>query len=204
MPEIQQLPAAETGTASLTLARTITELFAPTVLVGVLLLAQPWLTSGVTLLQAATAAVFTVGLPFALILVLKHRGTVTDHHVSVREQRAPILVAAALSLGAGALLLALLDAPAALFGEIGGVFIGLVLCLVVNLAWKLSVHAAVAAYVALALLAPVPLIGPALALLLASSVGWSRIRLGAHTPGQVLAGHAVGCLAFVTAALLLP
>jgi membrane-associated phospholipid phosphatase len=203
MPETQQRPATETSQTSLTVARIITEVFAPAVLVGVLLLAQPLLTPGVTWLQAVTAAVFTVGLPFALVLVLKHRGSVTDHHVSVREHRAPILVAAAVSLGLGALLLVLLDAPAALFREIGGVFIGLVLCLLANLVWKLSVHAAVAAYVALALLAAVPVIGPALALLLASAVGWSRIRLNAHTPGQVLAGHFVGCLAF-TAALLLP
>lgn len=203
MPEIQQPPATEISRARSTLARIVTEAFAPVVLVGVLLLAQPLLTPGVTWLQALTAAVFTVGLPFALVLVLTHRGAVTDHHVSVREHRAPVMAAAAVSLGLGALLLVALDAPAALFGEIGGVFIGLVLCLLVNLVWKLSVHAAVAAYVAMALLVPVPVIGPVLALLLASAVGWSRVKLSAHTPGQALAGFAAGCLAFA-GALLLP
>lgn len=182
----------------------ITEVFAPAVLVGGLLLAQPLLTPGVTWLQAVTAAVFTVGLPFVLVLALKHRGAVTDHHVSVREHRAPILVAAAGSLGLGALLLMVLGAPAELFGEIGGVFIGLVLCLLANLVWKLSVHAAVAAYAALTLLVPVPVVGPVLALLVAAAVGWSRVKLKAHTPGQVLAGYAAGCLAFAAALLLLP
>ncbi|WP_051477105.1 phosphatase PAP2 family protein [Arthrobacter sp. Br18] len=200
MPEIQQIPAAHT---SRTWARIVTEVFAPTVLVGVLLLLQPLLSPGVTWTQTITAAVFSVGLPFTLVLWLKHRGSVTDHHVSVREHRAPVMAAAALSLGIGALLLVLLQAPAVLFGEIGGVFIGLVLCLMANLVWKLSVHSAVAAYVGLALLVPVPVIGPALALLLASAVGWSRVKLGDHTPGQVLAGYAAGCLAFA-AALLLP
>ncbi|MUK01469.1 hypothetical protein GM708_05735 [Vibrio cholerae] len=128
MPETQQRPAARTDRAGLILARVITEGLAPTVLVGVLLLAQPLLTPGATWLQAVTAVVFTVGLPFALVLVLKHRGAITDHHVRVREHRAPILVASAASLGLGALLLA-------------------------------------------------------------SAVGWSRVRLGAHTPGQVLGGH---------------
>ncbi|TYC98408.1 hypothetical protein FQ377_10950 [Arthrobacter echini] len=104
--------------------------------------------------------VFTVGLSFALLLWLKHRGAVIDHHISVREDRVPVMALAALSLGAGALLLVLLHAPAELFG-------------------------------------------PALALLLASAVGWSRVRLGARTPGQVLAGHAVGC-AVVPVSLLLP
>lgn len=187
---------------SRTLALTVTEVFAPTVLVGVFLLAQPLLTPGATWLQSVTAMVFTVGLPFALLLWLKHRGAVTDHHISVREDRAPVMAFAALSLGIGALLLVLLGAPAGLFGAIGAVFVGLVLCLLVNLVWKLSVHSAVAAYIALALLAPVPALGPALALLLASAVGWSRIRLGAHSPGQVLAGHAVGCLVFAVSLLL--
>lgn len=207
MPENQRTLALETERSNQTgstLARIITEVFAPAVLVAVLLLAQPLLTPGVTWLQAVTAAVFTVGLPFALVLVLKRQGAVTDHHVSVREHRAPILVAAAVSLGLGALLLMILDAPVELFGEIGGVFIGLVLCLLVNLVWKLSVHAAVAAYVALALLVPVPVVGPVLALPLAAAVGWSRVRLGDHTSGQVLAGYAAGCLALAVPLLLLP
>jgi membrane-associated phospholipid phosphatase len=207
MSEIQHSPARDgrrTSRAGSTLAHIVTEVFAPAVLVGGFLLAQPLLTPGVTWLQAVTAAVFTVGLPFALVLVLKRRGSVTDHHVSVREHRAPILVAAAVSLGLGALLLMVLEAPAELFGEVGGVFFGLVLCLLANLVWKLSVHAAVAAYVALALLAPVPGVGPVLALLLAAAVGWSRVKLKAHTPAQVLAGYAAGALAFTAAMLLLP
>ncbi|MBG6184885.1 membrane-associated phospholipid phosphatase [Arthrobacter sp. CAN_A214] len=207
MPETQRHAASEirrTNEAGIALARIITEVFAPAVLVGGLLLAQPLLTSGVILLQAVTAAVFTVGLPFVLVLVLKHRGAVADHHVSVREHRAPILIAAAGSLGLGALLLMVLDAPAELFGEIGGVFIGLVLCLLANLVWKLSVHAAVAAYAALTLLVPVPVVGPVLALLVAAAVGWSRVKLKAHTPGQVVAGYAAGSLAFAGALLLLP
>ncbi|MBF4993252.1 hypothetical protein ITX31_03880 [Arthrobacter gandavensis] len=202
MPETQQAAAGPSASASLRLARLVTETTAPAVLVGILLLLQP-LRPDVTWLQGITAAVFTVGLPFCLILWLKGRGSVTDHHVGVRSQRAPILAASAVSLGVGALVLLLLDAPAGLFGEIGGVFIGLMICMAANLAWKLSVHAAVAAYVGLALLAPVPVFGPALALMLASATGWSRIKLGDHTPTQVLAGHLAGCIAFA-AALLLP
>ena len=199
MPETQQAPASHSSR----LARAVTEVSAPAVLVGVLLLLQPLLRPEVTWLQGIVAAAFTVGLPFCGILWLKRRGTVTDHHVGVRSQRAPILAASAVSLGLGALVLVLLDAPAVLFGEIGGVFIGLMLCMAANLVWKLSVHSAVAAYVGLALLAPVPVFGPALALLLASATGWSRIKLGDHTPSQVLAGHLAGCVAFA-AALLLP
>ncbi|MCC3282085.1 MULTISPECIES: phosphatase PAP2 family protein [Arthrobacter] len=199
MPKTLLAPAARSSQ----LARIVTEVSAPAVLVGMLLLLQPLLSPGVTWLQGIVAAGFTVGLPFAGILWLKRRGSVTDHHIGVRSQRAPILAATALSLGIGALVLILLDAPAVLFGEIGGVFIGLVLCMAANLVWKLSVHSAVAAYIGLALLAPVPVFGPALALMLASVTGWSRVKLGDHTPTQVMAGHLAGCAAFA-AALLLP
>lgn len=202
MPQPLQLAASRPSAVSLRLARVVTEISAPTVLVGILLLLQPLLTPGVTWLQGVMAAVFTVGLPFAGILWLKRRGSVTDHHVGVRTQRAPILAASAVSMGIGALVLILLDAPAAMFGEIGGVFIGMMLCLAANLVWKLSVHSAVAAYVGLALLAPIPAVGAGLALLLASATGWSRVKIGDHTPTQVLAGHIAGCLAFATALLL--
>ena len=184
-------------------ARFITEAFAPAVLVGALLLLQPLLQPGVTWAQGIVAAFFTVGLPFGLILWLKKRGSITGHHVGVRQHRAPILAASAVSLGIGALSLSYLQAPAEMFGEIGGVFIGLVLCLAANLVWKLSVHSAVAVYVALTLLAPIPVLGTALALLLAATVGWSRIALRDHTPAQVLAGQGVGCVVY-TLSLLLP
>jgi membrane-associated phospholipid phosphatase len=183
-------------------ARYITELFSPAILVGCLLLLQPLLSPNVSWLQAIVAAFFVTGLPFLMILWMKKRGSVSDHHVSKREQRAPVLIAAALSLGAGTLALTYLQAPAALLGEIAAVFLGLVLCLVVNLVWKVSVHAAVATYVGLALLIPVPHIGPGLALLLAASVGWSRIELKAHTPAQVLVGQVIGCVAFAASLLL--
>ena len=196
-------PTTPVLTHTHTLARVVTEVFAPAVLVGGLLLLQPLLSPGVTWVQGMVAAVFAVGLPLGLILWMKRRGSVTDHHVGVREHRAPVLAASAVSLGIGALALVQLQAPVALFGEIGGVFIGLVLCLAANLVWKLSVHAAVAVYVGLALLAPLPTFGAALAVLLASVVGWSRVTLGDHTPGQVLAGNAVGCVVYA-ATLLLP
>ncbi|MET4060201.1 membrane-associated phospholipid phosphatase [Arthrobacter sp. UYP6] len=199
MPQTQQLPATPVSAA----ARIVTETTAPAVLVGILLLLQPLLSPGVSWLQGIVAAGFTVGLPFCLILWLKKRGAVTDHHVGVRSQRGPILAASAVSIGVGALVLILLKAPPVLFGEIGGVFIGLMLCMAANLVWKLSVHSAVAAYVGLCLLAPLPVFGPALALMLASVTGWSRVKLGDHTPTQVLAGHMAGCVAFA-AALLLP
>jgi membrane-associated phospholipid phosphatase len=185
------------------LARYVTEILTPVVLVSVLLVLQPVLTPGVTWLQAVVSVFFVTALPLLILLRMKRGGLVTDHHVRIRQQRAPVLVMAGVSLGIGTVVLLLLGAPAALFGEVGAIFLGLVLCLLANLVWKLSVHSAVAAYVALALLSPIPHIGVAAALMLTALVGWSRIELRDHTPAQVMAGQIVGCCVYA-ASLILP
>ena len=186
-----------------TAARYVTEILSPAILVSVLLMLQPFLTPGVTWPQALVAVTFVTGLPFAVLLWMKHRGKVTDHHVSIRQQRAPAMVMTGVSLAIGAALLFVLDAPVGLFSEVGAIFLGLLACLLANLVWKLSVHSAVATYVALVLLTPVGPVGAALALALAATVGWSRIALKDHTPAQVLAGQFVGC-AVHAVALFLP
>lgn len=186
-----------------TAARQVTEIFSPAILVSVLLILQPLLTPGVTWPQALVSFAFVTGMPYVVLLWMKQRGKVTDHHVGVRQQRAPVFIMAGISMVIGAAMLLALDAPFRLFSEIGAIFLGLVVCLLANLVWKLSVHSAVATYVALALLAPLAPVGPALALVVAAVVGWSRILLKDHTPTQVLAGQVVGCAVY-TVALALP
>lgn len=183
-------------------ARYVTEILSPAILVSVLLILQPFLTPGVTWPQALVAFIFVTGLPFVVLLWMKHRGRVTDHHVSIRQQRAPVMIMAGISLTIGSVLLLTLDAPAGLFSEVGAIFLGLVVCLLANLVWKLSVHSAVASYVALVLLTPIIHVGAVLALMLAATVGWSRIELKDHTPAQVLAGQFVGCAVYAVALFL--
>lgn len=189
-------------TPTLPAARYVTEILSPAILVSVLLLLQPFLTPGATWPQALVAFFFVTGLPFGVMLWMKHRGTITDHHVGERRQRAPVLAMAGTSLLVGAVLLFVLDAPAGLFGAVGAVFLGLLLCLLANLVWKLSVHSAVAAYVGLELLTPVGQVGAALALALAATVGWSRIELKDHTSTQVLAGLVVGSAVYAVGLVL--
>jgi hypothetical protein len=173
-------------------ARTITEVFAPTVLTGVYLLASPLLVPGATWLHTAVAVVFTTVLPFAAVLWFKRLGAVSDHHVSVRSQRRGPFLVAAVSLLVGVRFLTQLDVPRELLLNLAGIFAGIVVCLVANLFWKLSVHVAVAAYVGLQLLGPFPVVGPAAALAVCAAVGWSRMELRQHTLAQVAAGLAVG------------
>ncbi len=96
----------------------------------------------------------------------------------------------------GTLALALLGAPRDLLALIACMVAALVVATPITLLarWKISIHALVAAGVAVtfsvvfgALLLP--------AWLLAAAVCWSRVRLGDHTTAQVIAGAVVGACA---------
>ncbi|WP_104179734.1 phosphatase PAP2 family protein [Arthrobacter sp. B0490] len=177
------------------LAAAVSEVFAPAVLVSLFLVvaafyAAPWPGS---LLLAAVAVCFTTALPLLGVIALVRRGRLVDHHISDRRQRGPVLAATLGSIGAGLALLILLDAPPVLLGAVLCTVAGVVLVLVVNLWWKLSAHSAVAVFVAVG---TVGLFGPWASplLLVPAVVGWSRVRLRAHTPAQVVAGYAVGAV----------
>ncbi|WP_160317648.1 phosphatase PAP2 family protein [Arthrobacter sp. RIT-PI-e] len=187
------------------LARVISELCAPAVLVTVfILIAALGGTRGpVSALHAGTAVVFTTLVPLGGVLLLVRRGVLVDHHLSDRAQRAPVLAATLVSISVGIVLLVLLDAPWRVTGTVLCTVAGVVVVLVVNLWWKLSAHSAVAAFVTVGCIS---LIGPGAWTLtvMAFAVGWSRVRLGAHTPAQVVAGYAVGTLIGSGFAIFIP
>lgn len=176
-------------------ARVISEIFAPAVLVATLILVSSFIPDGFMAgLPFALVAVFFIAvLPFAVVMVLTRKGRLTDHHISRRTQRAPVLGGAIASVLVGLWVLSAMGAPAGLMAMIVSVLLGIIVVLVVNLGWKLSAHTAVAVFFAAAM---VFYFGPwaLLAMLVPGSVGWSRVHLGAHTVAQVLAGAAVGLL----------
>ncbi|MEH0827469.1 MULTISPECIES: phosphatase PAP2 family protein [unclassified Micromonospora] len=177
------------------LARLVTEVTAPAVLVTLLTLVLGWHGAGGVhgLGWALLATVFASGIPFAYILGGVRRGRLTDHHVGVREQRRVPLLFGLTSATAGLALLAALGAPRPMLALVAAGVVGLVVAVTVSHWWKMSIHTAVAAgaVVVLALtfgprmLAAAPL--PALA-------AWSRVRLGDHTVAQVVVGGVVGGL----------
>jgi len=121
-----------------------------------------------TLGYGALAALFVCVLPLFLLLALVRLGKVTDHHVSNRKQRAPVLLMSLASVAAGLLVLEAVGAPR-------------------------SVVVMVLAIVSSAAIA-VLMLGPAWLplLLLIPAVGWSRVVLRAHTVAQVVAGSLFG------------
>ena len=171
----------------------ITEVFQPPVVVSVQLLVSPLTQPGFpgTMAYGALAAVFVCVIPLLLLLVLVRLGQVTDHHVSDRKQRAPVLLMTLGSIVAGLLVLEAAGAPESVVAMVLAVVGGVVVLAGVSPFWKISGHAAAissSAVIAVMMLGPawLPL------LLLIPAVGWSRVVLRAHTVAQVVAGSLFG------------
>ena len=176
-------------------ARWITEAFQPPVVVSVQLLVSPLTQPGFpgTMVYGALAALFVCVVPLMLLLVLVRLGKVTDHHVSERKQRAPVLLMALGSIVAGLLVLEAVGAPGSVIAMVLAVVGGVVVLAGVSPFWKISGHAAAissSAVIAVLMLGPawLPL------LLLIPAVAWSRVVLRAHTRAQVVAGALFGGL----------
>lgn len=176
-------------------ARWLTEVFQPPVVVTLVLLISPVIEPGFpgTIGYGALAALFVCVLPLVLVLVLVRLGKVTDHHVSNRRQRAPVLLMALGSVVAGLVVLAATHAPRSVVVTVLAIVAGIIVLAAVSPFWKISGHAAAissSAVIAILMLGPVwlPLV------VLIPAVGWSRVVLRAHTLAQVVAGSLFGAL----------
>lgn len=174
-------------------ARWLTEMFQPPVVVSVQLLISPLTEDGFpeTVVYGALAALFVCVLPLILLLVLVRLGKVTDHHVSDRKQRAPVLLMALGSILAGLLVLEAVGAPRSVVAMVLAVVGAVVVLAAVSPFWKMSGHAAA---ISCSAVIAVLMLGPAWAplLVLVPAVGWSRVVLRAHTVAQVVAGSLFG------------
>ena len=191
----QDVPA-DTAFSERKLARIITDLFGPAQVVGALLIVVA-LDSTQTVAAAIGWSLLTVGIavliPFAYVLRGVRRRHLTDIHVGQREQRStPILIGIG-SIFVSLALLIILGAPRELVALVAAMTAGLLVTLLVTLAWKISVHAAVAsgAVVILALV-----FGPVwLAMgVLAGLICWARVKLTDHSVPQVVAGAVLGAV----------
>ena len=174
-------------------AKWLTEVFQPPVVVSIQLLVSPLPEAGFpgTIGYGALAALFVCVLPLLVLLVLVRLGKVTDHHVSDRKQRAPVLLMALGCIAVGLLVLTAVDAPPSVTAMVLAVVGGVAVLAAVSPFWKMSGHAAAVSCAAVVL---VLMLGAAWAplLLLVPAVSWSRVVLRAHTPAQVLAGSLFG------------
>lgn len=181
--------------AATRVARWVTEVTAPAVLVTGLTVVIGWHGAGGVrgLAWGLLATVFAAVIPFAYVLSGVRRGRFTDHHVGRREQRRVPLLFGLVSAAAGLALLAALGAPRPVLALVATGVVGLVVAVSVSHWWKMSIHSAVAAGTLVVLVLTFgPRLLPAVPLL--GVVGWSRVRLRDHTVAQVVAGGLVGAL----------
>jgi hypothetical protein len=177
------------------MARLVTEVMSPVVLIVAVILIVAVHSAGLVrgLALGLIAVFFAGGLPYGLVLIGVRRGRLTDHHISRREQRPPVMAVALASVVSGLLVLRWLDAPRALFALMAAMVAGLIVALVITSFWKISIHAATAAgtVASLAILvSPWWLIASPLVVL----TGWARVEIRDHTPVQVLVGSIVGAV----------
>jgi hypothetical protein len=177
------------------LAKLVTEICSPAVVVVLLPIAVAWHATGhrvaPTLLWGLEVALFSSVLPMAFIIRGARRGKWDGHHVRNREGRLLPLSLALVSTAVGLAILLLGGAPRDVIALDVAMLGSLLVCLVITRWWKISLHCAVAggAIATLALL-----YGPWLLVLvvLLVLIGWSRVELVDHTLAQVLAGSVVG------------
>ena len=190
-----QATANATGTSWATrLAKALTEVFAPIVLIVFLLFAVTIYASadwrrGVLL--AGIAAFFGGVLPYTVMLLGIRAGRLGDRHLRERRERPLMMLFGLASAATGLYLVHAMGAPPELFALVGAMLAGIVVALGVTLFWKISIHSACAAgSVAILAVAVTPW-----ALLLTPVVvatAWARVRLNDHTTAQVTGGAVVG------------
>ncbi len=146
-------------------------------------------------------AIVLTSLPITFLVALQViRRKWTDLDVSVRKQRYtlyPFGIACMLAL---TLSYVHFDAPAVAIRSGYALVIANLVDGLINFVYKVSAHATGAAASAALIWLATPFLGLAIAAAVATLlVGWSRVELKRHTPGQVVLGWIVGASAMIVA-----
>ena len=125
--------------------------------------------------------------PTIFFIVRMRQGAYTDEDVSVRSQRNELYLFSFVNLLVGTAILALIGTPLAFLAVLLSAMVLNITSWLINLSWKISVHAAgmgSCATIAVIYSQPLGLFFWGCAALL----GWARVRTRNHTPMQVVAG----------------
>ncbi|MER7077460.1 hypothetical protein SAMN02982929_06533 [Saccharopolyspora kobensis] len=188
--------APETKTSTDRLARVLTEIFAPWVIVVVLPLAVAWRATesigpalGWGLLVSVTSSI----LPMGVIVWGARTGRWDSHHVRDRAGRFVPFVALIVMSLVGLGLLVLLNAPWLLIALDIAMIVSLLVTGGITVWWKISMHSAVAAGAVVILAVLFHPVCWAL-LLVVAAISWSRVHVRDHTAAQVTIGAIVGAI----------
>ncbi|MCC6953939.1 MAG: hypothetical protein IT290_07465 [Deltaproteobacteria bacterium] len=145
---------------------------------------------------AETYTLLALVLPLALLVTYRVRGRISDLHMNNRSERFLPFLWSIVGAAAGWSALVISEAPALLESLASAHLVSAILLLLFTLRWKVSIHAAAIAGVAVMGVRDLHLSAPLL-ILLASSVCWSRVYLRRHTIPQTLVGALLGTASFL-------
>lgn len=171
----------------------LSEVFQAPLVLAALLVVLPWSAHGTlaSLAWGVAAALTVCGVSLATVTVLSHRGVLTDHHVSVKEHRRPVMIGTFL-LVAGFLAVTLaFHGPVEITGLLTATLAASAVVALVSPWWKISVHGMMMGGTAVILPVAWGLWG-LLFIPVALAVCVSRHVLGAHTWAQLIAGSTYG------------
>lgn len=176
------------------IASAVSEVFSPFVLSGLLVTTIAVATAPNWGLPVAISLIFIVGFPLFLSLWLHRTGRVTDRFMRVRKQRTPFYIATLVSFVVGAVALNVIDTSREVPLAINLSVAMLLVVTVVNLKFKVSMHALVAALFALVF--PFYFWGMPWGFVLGFGVWistvWSRVVLKRHSVPEVVVGTLFG------------
>lgn len=204
-PELsgEALDSDEVESRRLLLARLLSQIFNPvfvTIAAYVLIGLQipdggglSWV-GGIIAIQTVPSLVY--------YFVRLRQGVFSDADVSVRHERNELYIFGTVSVLVTIVLLLMLGAPRPFLALTVSMLVIGIICGLINLVWKISMHgAAIGALATLALMYSNPL--GVVFWVCAGAVAWARVRTRNHTPGQVIAGLAVAATVVAISFLLL-
>jgi hypothetical protein len=177
------------------LAKIVTEVLSPAVIVVLLPFAVAWNATGHAILPtiawSLVVAVFYSVLPMVFIVRGARRGKWDGHWVRERERRLLPLMMCLASALVGLVILLVWDAPRDVMALGWSMVTVCVACVIITNWWKVSLHATVAGGAT----ATVVLIYGWIMLLLVplvALVAWARVKVADHTAAQVVVGAVLG------------
>ena len=124
---------------------------------------------------------------FLAMLYLARKGKLDSIFTSVRQQRTGVYLLAAVCAVTGGVIIAFLEAPPELRATFVAGFSAVIVFMVINFWWKISLHIAFITASATVLIILYGYIG-AISVVILPMMAWARVESGQHTPAQVAAG----------------
>ena len=172
------------------LARIISNTFNPFALgliIIILAVVQGTTTIGETVKWSMVSLVFSIIPVFIIVVALVRRKKLDGMFVSPRSQRTGIYLMAACIGAAGLAITWLFEAPMLVRASFTAGVAAILMFMIINMHWKISLHTAFIAASATILSIIYGVLGM-LSFILVPAVAWSRIELKQHTLPQVVAG----------------